>query len=133
MSESFDSANAAKRHEMLSDVAEAAAKMLIEKHGIDQDVAIEVGNGVADLLASRWRGQQIYMVSDRGFQLSRRDWEIFERMRRGNANDLAAEYGISFVRIHQIYKRCLAEARRRIQPGLFGEAESADNGDGVDP
>jgi Mor family transcriptional regulator len=111
----------ARRHELYADMAEQLAQEMIDKHGIEADRAIDIGNALADFLATHWKGQNVYMVSDREHRLSQRDWEIFRRMRRGNANDLAAEYGISYVRVHQVYRRCLAEARRRVQPDLFGQ------------
>jgi len=112
-----------RRHELLSDVAEASAQFLIDKHGVDADRAMDIGNHLADFLADHWKGQKIYMVGDREFKLSKRDLEIYHRMERGNANDLAAEYNISCVRVYQIYKRCLAEARRRRQNDLFGDVD----------
>lgn len=121
MSSPADTAAEVRRHELLADVAENVAQRLIEKHGLAQDIAIDVGNDLADFLAEHWRGQNIYMVGDRQFKLNHRDWEIFHRMERGNAHELAAEFGISFVRVYQIYKRCLAEARSRVQNDLFGE------------
>ncbi|WP_454908423.1 Mor transcription activator family protein [Variovorax gossypii] len=127
MTDPVESTAAVRRHELLADVAEATARELHEKHGVDLDTAADVGNALADFLSDRWKGQNIYMVSDREFKLSKRDQEIYERMRRGNANELAAEMGISYVRVHQIYKRVLLEARRRVQPDLFngGDAGSA--------
>jgi Zn-dependent protease len=38
-------------------------------------------------------------------------------MERGNAPDLAREFDLSEVRVHQIYKRCLKEYRARTHPG----------------
>lgn len=110
-----------RRHELFSEMAERLARHMMDKHGIEEDRAIDIGNDLADFLTEHWKGQNVYINSDREFRLSKRDWEIFGRMRRGNANDLAAEYGISYVRVHQIHRRCLAEARRRVQPDLFGE------------
>lgn len=112
-----------RRHELLLDVAEAVAQFVIDKKLMESDPAMELGNHLADFLADHWKGQKIYMVGDRDFKLSKRDLEIYRRMERGNANELAAEYDISCVRVYQIYKRCLAEARGRRQNDLFGETE----------
>jgi Mor family transcriptional regulator len=109
----------ARRHELLADMAEQTSKFLMEKHGIEQDVAIDAGNNLADHLCDHWKGQNIYFAADTQYKLSKRDLEIFERMQRGNAPDLAMEYGVSFVRIYQIYRRCLAALRARQQPSLF--------------
>lgn len=113
----------ARRHELLADVAEQAAQRLIEKHGLDEEKACDVGNFVADFLAEHWRGQSIYMPADQAFKLNARDWEIFRRFERGNSNELAREFGVSKVRIHQVYKRCLLEYRARVQGGLFAGEE----------
>lgn len=109
----------ARRHELLADVAEKTAQFLMQKHGIEQDAAIDAGNNLADHLCDQWKGQNIYFAADTQYKLSKRDLEIFERMERGNAPDLALEYGLSYVRIYQIYRRCLAALRARQQPGLF--------------
>jgi Mor family transcriptional regulator len=110
-----------RRHELFAEMAERLARHMMDKHGIEEDRAIDIGNDLADFLTEHWKGQNVYFNSDREFRLSKRDWEIFGRLRRGNANDLASEYGISYVRVHQIHRRCLAEARRRVQPDLFGQ------------
>lgn len=116
--------NDERRHELLADCAEQAAKRLIEKHEIDEDVACDIGNDLADFLADHWKGQTFYLPADQEYRLNKRDWEIFRRMERGNANDLAKEFNISKVRVHQVYKRCLTEYRARTQGGLFAEETS---------
>ena len=113
-----------RRHELLADVAEKSALHLIQKHGLDEEVALDVGNDLADFLSTHWNGQNVYMVADSQYKLSKRDMEIFQRMERGNAHELAREYEISYVRVYQIYKRCLAAARARRQPSLFGTPEA---------
>ncbi|MGA0569605.1 Mor transcription activator family protein [Variovorax sp. VNK109] len=115
----------ARRHELLADVAEQAAVQLMKKHGVAEEQAIDVGNHLADWLAEHWKGQNIYIVGDQSFRLSKRDWEIFRRMERGNAHELAREFGISYVRVHQIYRRCLVEWRKRSQNDLFGAESGA--------
>lgn len=109
----------ARRHELLADVAERIAQRLIEKHAIGEDAACDVGNDLADFLADHWKGQTFYLPADQAYRLDQRDWEIFRRMERGTAPDLAREFGISKVRVHQVYKRCLAEYRARTQHSLF--------------
>lgn len=122
---SYPSSNPAevRRHELLADMAEQAAHHLITKHGVEEEKAFDVGNALADFLAEHWKGQHVYFVSDQAYRLSERDWEIFRRMKRGEAHNLAREFDISYVRVHQIYRRCLAEFRRRNQHDLFPAAE----------
>ena len=113
----------ARRHELFADVAEQIAQHAIHKHGYEEDKAIDLGNFLADHLAQHWKGQNIYIGGDRPYKLNLRDWEIFNKMGRGNAHELAREYGLSYVRIHQIYRRCLQEYRARVQGGLFESPE----------
>lgn len=114
----------ARRHELLADVAERIAQRLIEQHTIDEDTACDVGNDLADFLADHWKGQTFYLPADQTYRLNQRDWEIFRRMERGKAPDLAMEFGISKVRVHQVYKRCLTAYRALTQHSLFGEAQA---------
>lgn len=109
-----------RRHELLADVAEQTAKRLIDKHAIPEEVAMDVGNDLADFLCSHWNGQNIYMVADSKYKFSKRDLDIFNRMSRGNAHELAREMKISYVRVYQIHKRVLAALRAQKQPSLFG-------------
>lgn len=111
-----------RRHHLLADLAEKAAFRLIEVHKMDPEKACDVGNDLADFLAQNWRGQHVYFNADTQFYLSKRDLEIYQRMGRGNAYELAKDYDLSYVRIYQIYRRVLAEMRKRNQPGLFEEA-----------
>lgn len=117
-----------RRHELLADVAEQTAAQLIRKHGIAEDVACDIGNHLADFLSEHWHGQTVYMIADSQFKLSKRDMQIYERLQRGNAHELAKEFGISFVRVHQIYKRCLMAMRKRVQPALFADPEELSTG-----
>ncbi|MBI2770036.1 MAG: hypothetical protein HYX47_10460 [Burkholderiales bacterium] len=109
----------ARRHELLADIAERIAQRLIEKHGMEQDAACNVGNDLADFLADKWKGQTFYFPADQSYRLNQRDWIIFQRMERGEAPELALEFGLTTVRIHQIYKRALLEFRARNQHTLF--------------
>lgn len=122
----FDTPTHARRHELLADVAERTAHTLMQKHGVSEEVAVDVGNSLADYLATHWKGQNIYIVADQRFRLSTRDWEIFRPMERGNAPDLAREFDISTVRVHQVFRRCLAEFRAKSQGGLFDQVDVAD-------
>lgn len=117
-----------RRHELLADVAENAARRLMEKHGLAQDLACDIGNDMADFLSEHWKGQNIYMNADAKFKASHRDLRIFHKMARGNAHEIAKEEDISFVRVYQIYRRMLALARSRVQPALFEDPELAPEG-----
>lgn len=111
--------SSARRHELLAGVAEHTATRLIEKHGLTVEQAADIGNDLADWMADYFGGQAVYFVKDAGVQLDERDHQIFMRMRRGNAHELAAEFGISYVRVYQIYRRRLEQARKHRQPDLL--------------
>lgn len=125
MSAQFQNPTEARRHELLADAAEQVAQRLITKHGMDEESACDVGNHLADFLADHWKGQNIYMPGDQAYKLNARDWEIFNRFQRGNSNELAKEFGVSKVRIHQIYKRCLVQYRASVQNSLFADQAAA--------
>jgi len=110
-----------RRHELLADVAEQTAIRMIEKHGIAEEIACDIGNDLADFLSEHWKGQNVYMIADVQFKLSKRDLQIYQRMERGNAHELAKEFNLSYVRVYQIYRRCLRIARNRLQPALFDD------------
>lgn len=103
----------ARRSELLQEVAEVTGLELIKAHGIPEEKAQDVGNAIADFLADHWKGQTIYIPGAWRYKCLERDWEIHKRMARGNSNELAAEYGVSQVRIYQIYKRCQLQLRQQ--------------------
>lgn len=112
-------ASDARRNELFADMAEQAAKHLMAKHAFNQDMAVDVGNNLAEFVFSHWNGQSIYISS--AHKISKRDLEIYQRMGRGKAEDIAKDYGISFVRVYQIYKRVNAAFRAKANT----EADSA--------
>lgn len=118
-----ETATEARRHELLADVAEHIAQRLIEKHGVEE-AAFDVGNSLADFLADHWKGQDIYMPGDQAFKPNARLGDL-SPIRARNSDELAREHGISKVRVHQIYKRCLVEYRARTQNSLFSDTTVA--------
>lgn len=113
-------------HQLLQDLAERAAQFAIDALKIDPDKGIDFGNNLADFLSQHWQGQSIYISADARYHHTERDLEIFRRMKRGNANEIAKDLGISFVRVHQIHRRLLAELKAQLQPTLFADAEDGD-------
>ncbi len=113
----------ARRQELLAGFSEHAAQHLIDKHGLTLETAGDIGNELADWLMAHYGGQYVYFSKEPDSGHSERDREIFASMRRGNANELAAKYGLSFVRIYQIYQRMVREMRRNTEPQLFGAEE----------
>lgn len=120
--------NARRRHEMLSGLAESAAEFAQRELGVPEDDAIDLGNSLADFVASHYAGQHIYFVKDMQARLSERDRLICAEMERGKAADVAAKYGLSYVRVHQIYRRYLAELAARAkaaQRDMFAASAAA--------
>lgn len=109
-----DTDNARRRHDFLQAFAEQAAKRAMEA-GMAEDQAINFGVDLADWIANLYGGQHIYFVKDEASRLSKRDRQICAEMEFGKASDIAAKYGISYVRVHQIHRRWLAELRARAQ------------------
>lgn len=113
-----------RRHQLLQDVAERSAQFAIKHLAVEEDKAIDFGNDLADFLSEHWKGQSIYISADTRYHHTERDLEIFRRMKRGNANEIAKDLGISFVRVHQIHRRLLAELKAHLQPALFNEQDA---------
>lgn len=109
-----DTDNARRRHDFLQAFAEQATKRAIEA-GMAEEQAIAFGLDLADWIADLYGGQHIYFVKDEASRLSKRDRQICAEMEFGKASDIAAKYGISYVRVHQIHRRYLAELRARAQ------------------
>ena len=123
-----DSDNARRRHDMLSSLAETTAAYLMGRQGADHalsmttEQAADIGNAVADFVATHSAGQHVYFVKDEAFHLDARDRKICAAMERGKAVDVAAQFGLSYVRVHQIYRRYLQELQARAkaaQPDMF--------------
>jgi len=112
-----------RRAELLASVAECCANELARNHGVAEDSAIETGNAISDFLAEYWGGSSFYIPRDFKFIASVRDLEIFERMQRGNAHELATEYGLSYVRIYQIVHK--VSAQRKAQRASDDQAKKA--------
>lgn len=107
-----DTDNTRRRHEFLQSFAEHATELAMQA-GMEEEPAINFGNDLADWVAERYGGQHIYFVKDEASRLSIRDRKICAEMEFGKASDVAARYGISYVRVHQIHRRYLAELRAR--------------------
>jgi hypothetical protein len=94
-----ETATDARRHELLADLAEHVAQRLIEKHGMAEDAACDVGNSLADFLAEHWKGQTSTCPATRRSSSTSAIGRSSRRFERGNANELAREFNISKVRV----------------------------------
>ena len=108
------------RHELLSDLASQVAVVLAE-FNVSDAIAEQAGSAIADHVAERWGGQLINIPKDYRYNLSKRDLEIYERVRGNNLNELAREYGISVRAIYRVIQRTKRMAVARHQNDLFNE------------
>lgn len=95
----------ALRHELLQDAADCAKDVAVG-HGVDKDVAEQIGCAIADMLAKRWGGQTLSFPKDLAFDLSIRDMDIFNDWLKGKpVPALAREYNLAVQWIYSIIKR----------------------------
>ena len=97
------SANAEKYPELLADLADQTAEILIHE-GIAAERAADIGFRVAEHARRNWGGQGLYMPKGLQWALEPRDLEIFNKHNGRNTAQLAKEHGISEVRVYQICK-----------------------------
>ncbi|MCP5012620.1 MAG: Mor transcription activator-like protein [Aestuariibacter sp.] len=93
-----------KRHELLSDIADNVALILLE-HSITPEVAEQVGCAVADHLSVTWAGSTICIPKDHRYRISQRDQEILSKFRGNNIHALAVEYHLTENAIYKLLKR----------------------------
>ena len=109
--------------EILEDLADRIARVLIERAGIDAAVARQVGREVAEHVRQHWGGSQIYIPKGEAYAVSERDQAIFERFNGTNVTELARLHDLSERQIRAIVKRVKAFVRSRYQMSLFPKKE----------
>ena len=114
---SRDSMMETRRHELLSDI-HAQATTIIQDHGINQDIADQVGCAIADYLAQNWGGQNFTIPKDHYYKVANRDMEIYGKFNGRNYHTLARQYSLSVRAIYKIIKRIRAKGDPN-QPALF--------------
>jgi Mor family transcriptional regulator len=119
--------SARRRHKTLQEMAEILGLFLIERFKINATEAAIGGDEVIDLLHQHYGGQNIYIPKDRAYGRLEDDAYIWQHMRRGNASEIAATIGRSYVYVYQRYRAMLSDARRRSQPQLPGLDDETDD------
>ncbi len=113
---------AARRAELLEDVAAQTATILAEFPGIDHDLREQIGYSLADHLADHWAGQHVYMPMDAAFRCSARERSILQERSAGTSiGDLARKYGMTERSIYRLLRRAALRAPAADQLGLFQE------------
>lgn len=99
---------AARRHELLLDVAQAAQATAREL-GIADAVAEHVGAAVADMLAARWGGQQLTFPMNGYYSLAARERDILARREQGASIwELAREFKMTERGVRKLLDRVKA-------------------------
>lgn len=98
------SAMADKRHDLLDSVVAHCARILVE-HGIDEELAQQAGNSLANHLSEIWAGSTVCFPKDHFYKLTKRDLEILSKFNGRNHHVLAMEYGLTENAIYRLLKR----------------------------
>lgn len=106
------------RHELLDDVS-AHAKEVAKNHGLDDEVAEQIGFAVADRLAENWGGQLINIPKNHLYKLAQRDLEIYNKFNGRNYAALAREYKMGVRGMYKLIERVHKRESARTQPDLF--------------
>ncbi|KDC30276.1 Mor transcription activator family protein [Bordetella bronchiseptica F4563] len=115
-----DTPSVRRRHKTLQEMAELFGIFLIERLQLTAEDAATLGDELVDLVHRHYSGQSLYFPKDRGYVRLEHDTYIWHHLRRGNASEIAAHLGVSYVYVYQRYRVMLAESRRRTQPQLPG-------------
>lgn len=105
--------------ELLEDLADQVCSLMTQKLKLNKAQAKEIGQDVADHIASHWGGQSLYIPQGLSSKLSKRDLEIYAKFNGTNHNQLAKEYHVSVVWIYALVKRVHQEEVRKKQGDLF--------------
>lgn len=106
------------RNELLSDVA-AHAAVVLQDHGVADDVADQAGAAIADHLASHWGGQVLTVPKDYAFRLAIRDQAILAAFDGANLQELAKRYDMTERGVRKLLARAHKRQRDLYQGKLF--------------
>ena len=81
--------------------------------------AATLGDELVDLVHRHYSGQSLYFPKDRGYVRLEHDTYIWHHLRRGNASEIAAHLGVSYVYVYQRYRVMLAESRAAPTPASW--------------
>lgn len=92
-----------RRNELLIDVEHHAASILI-KRGMPKEAADEIGEEIADHLATNWGGQMITFPKDIYYRVAKKHAAVVAEFTGTNHDELARKYGLSVRAIYKIIK-----------------------------
>lgn len=117
-----------KSAELINHMVSVGRALMVERLGVDEEVATELARDYAHELATHFGGQLFYFPMDLAFTLSKRDREIFERFNGHNHEALAREYRLSVQHIYKVVEQVRREETARRQGKLFAIDDGADRG-----
>lgn len=115
---------ARRRREVWLNITDHTADFLV-REGFSIEKATEASEALVKRLIALLGGTNIYFVKDYSFELTQRDEEICDRLERGNADDLAVEYGLSFVRVYQIARQVRARRAAKVKADMAAQTAAA--------
>ena len=101
--------------ELMADLADNVAKVLLEQLEISQDEAKSIGIEVANTISFNWGGINIYIPMGFYLHLSNRDLKIYREFDGTNCRELSKKYKLSMQRIYRIIKKVREEEFKRRQ------------------
>jgi len=108
-----------KGPELLVDLADHAARAVLDIARLDQETADRIGYDIARRMMSHWAGQIVYFPKGAAFVVSERYRVIFSEFTGSNHAALARKYNLSIPQIYKIVKAVLEEERARRQGDFF--------------
>lgn len=119
--------NAPKWRGVLLEMLEVIESRL-RRSGLKEDQAKKLSEEVTAELSHWFSGRPIYLPRGDKFKLAVRDADIARRLRRGNAAELAEEYGIGVIQIYRIARQQRELRRKRLKPIVAGGSGNNDGG-----
>ena len=109
-----------KYPELLTDLRDKAEEALIEL-GMTVELAKKAAYVVSEIIRKDWSGQQHYIPKGLAYDITVRDWEIWEKFdgTTDSIKKLVKEYDLTEQRLYKIIKAIRPLAMKRHQPDLF--------------
>jgi len=91
--------------ELFADLAAQVAEQIIERGMAEEQVAKEIGAGIAEYIREHWSGINMYIPKGRRMEELKRDATIYDEYSGSNAQELARKYGMALASIYRIVAR----------------------------
>ena len=107
--------------ELIGEIREFIRNELADA-GLSHEMSANIASHVAESVRDYFGGQMIYIPKGSGFELDKRDAEIWSKFNGANRDQLCREYGISQTWFYRIISAMKAKSREN-QLGLFDGAD----------